>query len=174
MRIVENDVFRAGGGHVGCQALFPNPFRYPHAANLCAQAVFQIIAIAANLPDPIARGNHRQNRLEEGAADDFHSPRRHQRRQAIQIFRMMRIEPFDQRAAGVQRDLELRVAFEQIEKRPVAVLIGLLENTIEVADRLMIVQNEQKSNRMRHCSLAGQWAEPIVCRARDKATVGRF
>ena len=33
---------------------------------------------------------------------------------------------------------------EQIEKRPVAVLIGLLEDVVEIADRLMIVQCEDE------------------------------
>ncbi len=55
---------------------------------------------------------------------------------------MMRVEPFDQRAARVQRELQIGIALEQIEKWPVAILIRLLENTIEIADGLMIVQNE--------------------------------
>ena len=40
----------------------------------------------------------------------------------------MRVEPFHQRAAGVQRHLQARIALEDIQKRQVAVLVGLLEN----------------------------------------------
>ena len=47
---------------------------------------------------------------------------------------MLRVEPLHQRAAGVQRDLQRLVAGEHVEKRPVAVLVGLLEDVVEVAD----------------------------------------
>ena len=41
---------------------------------------------------------------------------------------MVRVEPFHQRAAGVQAHLQLRIALEDVEKRPIAVLVGLLED----------------------------------------------
>ncbi len=63
---------------------------------------------------------------------------------------MMRVEPLDQRATGVQRELQLWVAFEQVQKRMVAVLIGLLKHAVEITDRLMIVKHKQEADRMRH------------------------
>ena len=39
------------------------------------------------------------------------------------------------------------VALEDVEERQVAVLVGLLEDAVEVADRLMIVQDEAQADR---------------------------
>ena len=55
---------------------------------------------------------------------------------------MPRRQPFHQRAAGVQRDRQVRVLLEDIEKRAVAVLVRLLEDAVEIADRLMVVQDD--------------------------------
>src|SRR5262245_32213168 len=69
---------------------------------------------------------------------------------------MVRIEPFHQGPARVQRELQIRIALEQIKKRAVAVLIGLLEDAVEVPDRLMVVKNKQEADRVRHRSEDGQ------------------
>jgi hypothetical protein len=42
------------------------------------------------------------------------------------------------------------VGLEEIQKWKVAVVVGLLENTIEIADRLMIVQCQTEANRCGH------------------------
>ncbi len=63
---------------------------------------------------------------------------------------MMRVEPLQQRTAGVQADLERLVRLEDIEKRQVAVLIRLLEDVVEVADRLVIVADENQADGVRH------------------------
>jgi hypothetical protein len=57
---------------------------------------------------------------------------------------MVGVEPFHQRPARVQRELQARIAFEQIEKRLITVAIGLLEYVIEIADGLMIVQDKDE------------------------------
>ncbi len=73
-----------------------------------------------------------------------------QLRQAIDIFRMVRVEPFHQRAAGVQGDPQRLVAAEDVEKRQVAVLVGLLENVVEIADGLMIVEGQDQADGVGH------------------------
>jgi hypothetical protein len=47
-------------------------------------------------------------------------------------------QPFHQRARSVQADLQRRIAAKE-PKRAIAVLIRLLEDSVEIADRLMIV-----------------------------------
>ena len=103
-----------------------------------------------DLPDPVARRDHRQDRLVERAADDFDSPGRHMPGQPVEIFGMMGVEPFQQRPAGVQGDPQVRKLLEQIEKQAITVLIRLLEHAVEVADGLVIVQSEDEANRLRH------------------------
>ncbi len=63
---------------------------------------------------------------------------------------MPRDEPLHQRAARVQRDGQLAVLLEHVQKRTVAVLVGLLKHAVEVSDRLMIMEHEDKSERRTH------------------------
>jgi hypothetical protein len=50
----------------------------------------------------------------------------------------------------VQRERQVGVALEDIEKRQVAILIRLLEDTVEISDGLMIMQNQAQAKRMDH------------------------
>ena len=106
--------------------------------------------IAADLADAVAGGDHRQDRLVEGPADDLDPALGDQLGQAVEILGMLDVEPFHQRAAGVQADLQRLVAAEDVEKRPVAVLVGLLEDVVEIADGLMIVEDQDESNGIGH------------------------
>ena len=60
------------------------------------------------------------------------------------------VEPFHQRAAGVQGDPQRLVAAENVEKRQIAVFVGLLENVIEIADGLVIVEGEDQADGIGH------------------------
>jgi hypothetical protein len=51
----------------------------------------------------------------------------------------------------VQGETDAGVPLEQIEEGPVAVEIGLLEDTVKVADRLVIVEDEDEPNGRVHC-----------------------
>ena len=59
------------------------------------------------------------------------------------------------------------IVLEHVQKRPVAVLIGLLENAVEVADRLMVVEYEDQSERRAHVeeSCRSNWSprHPSSC-----------
>ena len=50
----------------------------------------------------------------------------------------------------------LRILLEQIEKQPVAILIRLLENAVEIADRLMVVQGEDEANHWERSGVGGR------------------
>ena len=66
----------------------------------------------------------------------------------------MGVEPFQQRAAGVQAHLQIRIALEHVQERQVAVLIRLLEDVVEVADGLVVVQDEDEADG--ECDI-GRW-----------------
>ena len=113
---------------------------------LAPKPIFRASAVKSWIwPTRSREGIIGQNRLVERPADDLDPPGGDVFRQPVEIFRMMRVEPFDQRAAGVQRDSQMRELLEHIQKRPVAVLVGLLEDAVEIADRLMIVQREDET-----------------------------
>ena len=90
MEVVEQRVAHAGVGQVAGERLLPHPLGHPHAVDRRAEAVGEPLGVARDLPDAIARRNHRQDRFVERAADDLHPPGRHERGQAIEIFRMPR------------------------------------------------------------------------------------
>jgi hypothetical protein len=84
------------------------------------------------------------------SADDFNSTDRNQRPNAIQILRMPFRDPHHQRAGGVQRDLQLIVGLEHLEEWQVAILVGLFKHTVEISDRLVVVQYQAEMDVMRH------------------------
>ena len=55
-------------------------------------------------------------------------------------------QPFQQRARGVQDEGDLGIALEHVEERQVAVAVGLLEDAVEVADGLVVVQGEDQAD----------------------------
>ena len=63
---------------------------------------------------------------------------------------MSPFEPFGERAADMDRNAQMLVGFKDLKKRKVAVLIGLLKDVIEITDRLVIMQDERKSDPSTH------------------------
>src|SRR4051812_8249178 len=63
---------------------------------------------------------------------------------------MPRGQPLHQRAACVQPDLQRFVTAEDFQKGTIAVLVGLLDDAVKIANRLVIVQDQGKSNRIWH------------------------
>ena len=70
------------------------------------QPVLEPAGVAADLADAVAARNHRQDRLEIRPADNFDSAGCNEARQAVEVVGVMSVEPFHQRAAGVQGHLQ--------------------------------------------------------------------
>ena len=132
------------------EGLLPDPFGDPHAADRRAEAVLQPAGVAADLAHAVPAGDHRQDRLEERPADDLDAALGGQFGQAVDILGVDRVEPFHQRTAGVQGDSQRLIAAENVEKRQIAVFVGLLENVFEVADGLVIVEGEDQADGVGH------------------------
>ena len=150
VEVVEDRVLDAGVDQVVGEGLLPDPFGNPHAADGRAEAVLQPAGVAADLADAVPAGDHRQDRLEERPADDLDAALGGQFGQAIDILGVDRVEPFHQRTAGVQGDSQRLVAAEDVEKRQIAVFVGLLENVFEVTDGLVIVEGEDQADGVGH------------------------
>ncbi len=150
MKIVENRVFDAGVGQVAAERLLPHAFGDPHSTDCGAKAVLQPAGIAADLSDPVSPGDHRQNGLEKRPPDDLDLPAIDQLGQAVDICGLIAGEPLHQRPAYVQRHLQRFITAENLQKRIVAVFKGLLKNTVEVADGLMVVQRQDETDSWGH------------------------
>ena len=53
----------------------------------------------------------------------------------------------------MQGDSQCVVPLKDVEKWQITVLVGLLENAVEIADRLMIVKHEHKAKWVSHSGL---------------------
>jgi hypothetical protein len=91
----------------------------------------------------IFRGNHRQYRLVESAADHFHLFAFYKRSQQLEIFRMMLLYPRKQRPGKVQGRANSRVLFKVLDKWKIRVLVAALENVFEISGGLVCVDQER-------------------------------
>ena len=71
----------------------------------------------------------------------------------------------------METNLQPLVPFKDVEERQVAVLVRLLEDSVEVADWLMVVQDKHKAQRLIHGGV--KWAGAAVERASRFARQGR-
>ena len=63
---------------------------------------------------------------------------------------MTDFKPFQKTAGGMQSEWNLRIILQHIQKRQIAVAIGLFENTVKIANRLVIVKCQYQPYRTRH------------------------
>ncbi len=145
MVVVEDRVFNSRAGHVGGKVLFPDTLRHPHAADLGTEELFEVPRVGRNLAHPVVRGNSRQDRFVEGAANDFNLAALGQGPDRIDILAVRVGQPFQQATGNVKRNRNLRVIAKDFEKRSVTVAIGVLENPLEIADRLMNVNGQRQT-----------------------------
>ena len=150
VEVVQDGVLDAGIDQVAGIGLFPDAFGRPEAADGGPQAALQPAGVAADLAHAVAGGNHRQDWLEIGPAEDLDPPGVDELRQPIDVVGVMAGEPFHQRAADVQRNFQRRVAAENVQEHAVAVVVGALEDFIEIADGLVIVQGEDETDWVGH------------------------
>ena len=106
----------------------------------------QVGRVVADLPDAVAVGDHRQDRLVEPAAEDLDPPRLDQRPDPSDVLGLPLDQPLQQRARGVQDERDLGIALQHVQERQVAVAVGRLEDAVEVADGLVVVQGEDQAD----------------------------
>jgi hypothetical protein len=102
----------------------------------------QPLAVGFDLTDPILARQHRQNRFVLRPPQDLDSTDFDQHPQTLEVLGMPFGQPHHQRARCVQRQLQLLVRLEDLQEWKVAILICLLEHTIKIANRLMVMKNE--------------------------------
>ena len=148
--VVENRPLDAGGGDVAGHPRIPDPFGHPHAGHLRLEPAFEPLRRQSNLADAITGRQHREHRLIERAADDFNLAFGDQTGHAVEVVGMVTVEPLHQRTAGVEGQPNAGMTFEQFQQRQVAVVVGLFDDPIEVADWLVVMEDEDEPNGRRH------------------------
>ena len=148
--VVEDRPLDAGGGEVAGHAGIPDPLGHPHAGDLRLEPALEPLRRHPDLADAVPRRQHREHRLVERTTHDLDLPLGDESGDAVEIVGVVPVEPFGQRAARMQRQPDAWMAFEQFQERQVAVLVGLFDHAVEVADRLVVVKDEDEPNGGRH------------------------
>ena len=155
VEIIEHRVLDARGGDFADERLLPDALGHPRAAHLATQATLEPSGVGANLADPVASRDHRQNGFIECAADDLNASGGRVFGEPVEVFGVPYGEPFHEAAARVERELQrARVVGEDVEKRLVAFLVRLLDDRVEISHRLMIVQDKRETDGTRHGELS--------------------
>ena len=88
-----------------------------------------------------------------GATHDLDLLLGHEPCHAIDVVGVLAVEPFCERSARVQAEPDAGMPLEQIQQREITIAVGLFDHLVEVADGLMIVEDEDEANGSRH-----EWA----------------
>ena len=142
--VVDDRVLDAGGGDGLGQVRFPHPFRQPEALRPRAEAALQVGRHLADLPGPVAFGDHGEDRLVVAARHELDLLALHQRAQHREELRVRALQPVQERAGVVHRHADLRVLLEGAQHGQVALGVRRLEDMGEVAHGLMVVDGQRE------------------------------
>src|SRR6266853_1355558 len=126
----------------------PHSFCKPCAGGPLSKMILDKMAQTANLFDSIFVGDGNQNRFVKSSANDLHLAARDERPNALDVLRMLFGQPFQERTGVMQPQTDARVTGHTFHKRQVGTLISAFHYVIEVADRLVRV-NEQNQVEFR-------------------------
>ena len=148
--VVEDRPLDSGGSNVAGHAGIPDPLGHPHAGHLGLESPLQPLRRQPDLSDAVPRRQHREHGFVAGAADDLDLSFADQTGHAVEVVGMVAVQPLRQRSARVQGQPDTGMAFEQFQQRQVAVAVGLFDDTVKIADGLMVVENEDEPDGGRH------------------------
>ena len=163
MIIVQHGVLDSRIDNAAGQRGFPDAFGSPHSRWSRAELSLQKGTVGLDLSHAIDRWQHRHDRFVVRAANDFDSACVNQHPNTIQVFRVPLGQPMHQWAGSMQRNLQLFVGLKDFQEWQIAVLVGLLKDAVEVADRLVVVKDQAQVRRSSHgsesTSVETKWAK---------------
>ncbi|MBK7702326.1 MAG: hypothetical protein IPI34_05235 [bacterium] len=142
--VVEQGELDAGAGQRTGQVRLPDALGHPDAAAVGAEVLAHPVAHHAQLPDAVALRDGGEDRLVKAAAEHLHAPGAHQEGRALEPLRVVPLQPLQQRAGHVQAEAELLVALDPLQERQVAAAVDVLDDVVEVADRLVVVDADDE------------------------------
>ena len=148
MTVVEHHVAHTGVGQVGRQIRLPHPLREPQPRRLDSEAALDRLAHPRHLLDPIGGDERREHRLVESGQQELDVTVRRQPPDHVEVARVVRFEPLEQRARDVQCEREKASLRQSLHERPVDVPQVIGEDVVEVPHRLMQVHSEHEADRV--------------------------
>jgi hypothetical protein len=105
---------------------------------------------AGNLFELILGRNRNEDRFVEAATDKLDLARLDKLPQADEIFRPMLLDPGEQRPGIMQAETHSRMPFDMFNEGKVGSGVGLFEDMLEIAARLMGVDEKREMKFLRH------------------------
>ena len=126
---------------------FPHALGKPHPLGALAEMLFTKIAHSPDLIDTVLFRNSAQKRFIVPTPHDFDLTRLGQNPQPLQKTGLICLKPIQQRTGKMLCDPNIRIFFQHFNKWKIGLLKGHLENILKIADRLVGMTTENKSNR---------------------------
>jgi hypothetical protein len=86
-------------------------------------------------------GEQSQDRFVKSPANDFDLSPGDKTSQKGDVVGIMLLDPLDQGASQVVGDMDVGKVLQKLQKRPVAILLGLSKDMIEVSRGLMVMED---------------------------------
>jgi len=150
VNVVENGIANVGFGQNGSELRLPDALSKPCAGRTLAKMVLEIVGETDELHALVRGRNGNENRLVEAAADHFDLAYFHQSLQTLEIFWAVFFNPGEQRTGIMETEVDTGMLLECLEEGQVATRVGLFKNMLEVAARLMGVDEQNQMELGRH------------------------
>ena len=144
MGMVYEGVSDGGVCKLSHETLFPYPFRQPETTAVRLKVVQKVVLHQLYLGNPVFCGQQGQNRLIKSAPHHFHLSPVHHFGNFIEIFRVVSIQPFQERPAVMERNRDFRHFLKNIQKGGIALTIHVLKDEIQVSHRLVGMKTNDK------------------------------
>jgi hypothetical protein len=144
MIVVNEREIHSSGRKARRELWLPNSLGKPCTTRSGREMFLNVISQPSNLLVTIIVRDGDKDGLVKSPADDFHLAAFHKCAQMAEIFWMGALKPFEERSSVVQAQANRRVAREYLEKRQIGFLVRGFEHIVEIADRLMRVNNQNQ------------------------------
>ena len=147
MRVVDERVFDPGFGQRAREIRFPHAFGQPESHRLPSESGLEPRGLLCNLPAAIVLWNGGQDRFMKSARQKLDLSALYQVAQSFQVFGVRSFEPGQKRSGMMRADPDTRMPGQHVEEWSVRLAVHALEHVFEIAERLMIMDDEQEGDR---------------------------
>jgi hypothetical protein len=144
--VVHHGIADIRGSEIGRQLGLPNPLGEPEPVGIHPESQVDSLTHPLDLLDPVGPGKRGEHRLVESGQQQLDPPVSHLPPEQVQVGGVVRFEPLEQGSGKMQHDRGKAAVGKVLEQRTIDIAHVLLEDVVEIPDRLMQVNTEDESN----------------------------
>jgi hypothetical protein len=150
VHVVHERVGYFGLGKNAGKLRLPDPLGKPSACWTRPKMLLEIAGEARDLLKLVFGRDGDENGLVEAAADEFNLATLDQFSKAFKIFGAMLRYPGEQRTGIMKTEANLGMFFQALEKGEIGIVVRFLKDVLEIAARLVSVNEKSKMESLRH------------------------